>query len=199
MEIDLIKGLFIGVLFGIILYKAGVSGAGCIYNALTLKDMKAVKMMLTAIAVGAIIVWPLADVMNFKVLPTYGVGVILGGLIFGAGFGYAGYCPGTLLVAIGAGMRDGIYALLGGLAGALAYALVFPGIKDFILKPMNLGKMTLPRALGTDPTVTGVVFGLVLLAVVYLIDRIERSRSSKSAQSESARRAPQVAEQPIGD
>lgn len=193
---ELIKGLVIGILFGIILYKAGVSGAGCIYNALTLKDMKAVKMMLTAIAVGAMIVWPLASSMNFNVKPTYAVGIVLGGLIFGAGFGYAGYCPGTLMVALGAGMRDGIYALAGGLFGALAYALVFPGIKDFILKPLNFGKLTLPTLFGTNPAITGVVFGLVLLGIVFLIDRIEKSRSQGA---EPARRAPQAAEQPVGD
>ena len=56
----LLLGLVTGIAFGYILYRAGVSRCGCIFDALNLLNLKAVKLMLTAVAVGSLLVYPMA-------------------------------------------------------------------------------------------------------------------------------------------
>ncbi|MGY8797613.1 MAG: DUF6691 family protein [Longimicrobiales bacterium] len=51
---------------------------------------------------------------------------ILGGTIFGLGWGLAGACPGPLFALIGSGLPIIGVALLGALAGAWSYGLMKP-------------------------------------------------------------------------
>ena len=44
---------------------------------------------------------------------------IIGGLVFGAGWRLLGYCPGTLLGALGEGRLDALGGILGMLVGAV--------------------------------------------------------------------------------
>ena len=46
---------------------------------------------------------------------------IIGGLILGAGIAISGACPGTSLAQLGAGYRDALFIIAGGIAGALVY------------------------------------------------------------------------------
>lgn len=49
--------------------------------------------------------------------------LVLGALIFGAGWGVAGFCPGPALVALGAGMTQALLFVVAMLAGMLLYKL----------------------------------------------------------------------------
>ncbi len=51
---------------------------------------------------------------------------ILGGIVFGLGWGLLGACPGPIFALVGAGIPVMIVALFGGLAGAWTYGLVRP-------------------------------------------------------------------------
>lgn len=174
-------GLVTGIAFGYILLRAGVSRCGCIFDALNLLNLKAIKLMLAAVATGALIVYPLAalGVVAIGGKTLYVGGVLLGGLIFGVGFAVAGYCPGTALAALGAGRRDGIYTLLGGLFGALAYSLVYGKLEPLLIKPLNFGRHSIPEALGVNPTAAGLVFAGILIVALYAIDRWEKSRAQQ--------------------
>lgn len=173
-------GLITGIAFGIILQRSGVSGCGCIFNALELKDLKAVKLMMTAVAVGSLIVYPASalGLVSIGGKTLYVLGVIVGGAIFGAGFALAGYCPGTALAALGAGVKSVLWVVAGGLAGAFAYAVVYRWLEPVLITPANYGRVSLPDLLGTNPTVTGIVFGAALLLAVFAIDRWERNRKA---------------------
>src|SRR5690625_3612643 len=118
----LLLGLVTGTAFGYILYRAGVSRCGCIFDALNLLNLKAVKLMLTAVATGSLIVYPLSalGLVTIGGKTLYVLGVLVGGAIFGAGFALAGYCPGTALAALGAGTKHILWVVAGGLTGALA-------------------------------------------------------------------------------
>ena len=179
----LLLGLMTGIAFGYILQSVGVARCGCIFNALNLRNLKAVKMMLTAVAVGSLIVYPASALgwvsVGGKTL--YVLALVVGGAIFGAGFAIAGYCPGTALAALGAGRREVGAVVAGGLLGALAYALVYPVLEPLLIRPLNYGRVSLPQLLGLNPVVTGVGFGLLLLVVVFLIDRWEQRRASHAA------------------
>lgn len=176
----LLLGLITGIAFGYILYRAGVSSCGCIFDALNLLNLKAVKLMLTAVAVGSLIVYPLAafGVVEIGGKTLYVGGVLLGGLIFGVGFAIAGYCPGTALASLGGGRLDALYTIVGGLLGAFAYSLVYDEIKPFLIDTLNYGRHSLPEALGINPIAMGLMFAGTLILVLYAIDRWEKQRLS---------------------
>lgn len=187
----LLLGLVTGVAFGYILYRAGVSRCGCIFDALNLLNLKAVKLMLTAVATGSLIVYPLAALGFVEIggKSLYVLGVLAGGAIFGAGFALAGYCPGTALASLGAGRKDALPTIAGGLVGALAYSLVYETIEPWFIQPLNFGRHSLPQALGVSPTLMGVAFAGMLIAVIYFVNRWEAGRQDQSdevlAQSDS--------------
>ncbi len=51
---------------------------------------------------------------------------ILGGIVFGLGWGLLGACPGPIFALVGAGIPVMLIALFGALAGAWVYGLVRP-------------------------------------------------------------------------
>ena len=55
--------------------------------------------------------------------------LVIGGLIFGAGWGIAGFCPGPAIVALGAGHLKGLVFLLAMLAGMAICNRFFTGHK----------------------------------------------------------------------
>jgi uncharacterized membrane protein YedE/YeeE len=77
-------------------------------------------------------------------------GNILGGLIFGIGWGLLGYCPGTSVGALGEGRWDALWGVMGMLAGAALFAEAYPFMKRTVLTWGDFGKITLPEVLGVN-------------------------------------------------
>jgi uncharacterized membrane protein YedE/YeeE len=121
-------------------------------GALRLIDMTIVKFMLSTILVAMVGTYLLKDLglAKLSIKPTILGGVILGGLIFGIGWGFLGYCPGTSAGALGEGRHDAIWGILGMLAGAALYAETYPGMKKTVLTWGDLGKITFPQVLGVN-------------------------------------------------
>ena len=64
--------------------------------------------------------------INHLSIKTLNLGIILGGIIFGLGFGYAGTCPGICVGASGTdNFKKRISAILGGLTDALAFTISY--------------------------------------------------------------------------
>jgi hypothetical protein len=57
-------------------------------------------------------------------------GNILGGMIFGIGWGIVGYCPATAMGALGEGRYDAAFGLLGMILGAGIFAEFYPFLKS---------------------------------------------------------------------
>ena len=108
-------------------------------------DREVLAIGVGAMGIGGLTALGLAH-LKVKALPLFAVAG--GGLLFGAGFAVAGYCPGTCLVGAAEGRRDAIFTVLGGLFGALAYALAHPLAKRWLLDPVDLGKPTLASVTG---------------------------------------------------
>ena len=164
---QLIYGLITGVLFGFLLQKARVIRYDKQLGALRLIDMTIVKFMLSSVLVAMVGIYLLKDleIVKLSVKSTILGGVVIGGLIFGIGWGLLGYCPGTSAGAVGEGRWDGIWGILGMLAGAAVFAEVFPYLKKTVLTWGDFGKITLPQVLGINHWI---VICLIIIAGVCL-------------------------------
>ena len=147
--ITLIYGLIAGMFFGFFLQKARVIRYDKQLGALRLIDMTIVKFMLSSIFVSMVGVHILLDLglAQLSVKPTVLGGNIVGGLVFGLGWGLLGYCPGTAVGALGEGRWDGLWGILGMLVGAGLFAEAYPGLKKTILTWGDFGKITVPQVL----------------------------------------------------
>ena len=156
----LIYGLVTGIFFGFFLQKGRVLRYDKQLGALRLLDMTIVKFMLSTVLVGMVGVYILKDLglVKLSVKPTNLGANIIGGLIFGAGWGLLGYCPGTSAGALGEGRWDSLWGILGMLVGAAIFAEVYSSLKTNILTWGNFGEITLPQLLGLSHWVIVPVF-----------------------------------------
>ena len=171
--------LILGFLFGLILQRGRLNAFNTIGGFAMLEDLTIAKALLVALGIGSILlsleIW--LGLAAFHVKPFLLGGVILGGLIFGAGMAILGYCPGTLAVSLGEGAVDALVGIVGGLFGGWVFTLVLPGIKP-ILGP-NWGKISIGSLLGGSPAVNFVaslVYGGVLIYFAFYLDRMESNR-----------------------
>lgn len=172
----LLLGLAIGMAFGAILQLGGASSYKKILGSLLLKDMDIIKLILMSIAIGSVGIYALdlVDMANMSIKPTYVAGIVVAGLIFGVGFAVAGYCPGTCLVASAEGKTDAMVTVLGGLAGALLYAVAYPAMAGLI-GVANYGEVTFATALGVNGLWIAVPFSAILFLLMFKVlkDRYE--------------------------
>jgi uncharacterized membrane protein YedE/YeeE len=180
----LVYGLLVGIAMGALIQRIGASSPGMILKALRLENITIIKFMATTIAVGAVGVYLLGTFMpmHLDIKPTYVVGVLVGGLVFGAGFALGGYCPGTCVVGIGERRKDALFALLGGITGALLFTLVYTLIEGALIKPFNYGKITLADLFHAPAIAVAVVLAAVLLTAVTVLptERLRRPDARSS-------------------
>lgn len=169
----LIYGLITGILFGFLLQKARVIRYDKQLGALRLIDMTIVKFMLSSILVGMVGVYLIKDLgwAQLSVKDTVLGGNILGGLIFGLGWGLLGYCPGTSVGALGEGRWDAVWGILGMLSGAALFAEAYPGLKKTVLTWGDFGKLTLPQVLGVSHWVIIALFVIGGLALFWWFEK----------------------------
>lgn len=125
-----IKFLIIGVLFGIVLSKAEIISWYRIYEMFKFQSFHMYGVIGSAVVLGIILFY----FFRKGSIKTY-VGEkitiepkkkgfsrnMLGGIIFGLGWGLSGACPGPMFILLGRGVLAIIVAIIGGLLGALLY------------------------------------------------------------------------------
>ncbi|MPM95079.1 hypothetical protein SDC9_142230 [bioreactor metagenome] len=128
--------------------------------------MTIVKFMLSHIVVAMVGVYFLYDMglVKLSLKPMIVGAVVIGGLIFGLGWGLLGYCPGTSLGALGEGRTDAIWGIAGMLVGAGIYAEAYPYLQKTVLTWGNYGKITIPQVLGVNHWI--VIIPFVILTVL---------------------------------
>jgi uncharacterized protein len=164
---QLAAGLLIGVGFGFLLQRGGVTRYEVVIGQLLLQDFTVAKIMLTAIVTGMIGVHALcaAGWATLSKKPGSVGSTVIGGLIFGVGFAVLGYCPGTMIGALGQGSLDALFGMAGMLIGTALYAAVYPALAGSILKIGDFGQVTLPELFRarTLPVVAVVAAGIALI------------------------------------
>lgn len=180
---SIILAIVIGGAFGFVLDRVGATNPNYIIGMLRLGNLHLMKTILLAIGVSSLLMFlglmvGVIDPGHLSVKAAY-LGVFLGGILLGLGFAAAGYCPGTGLAAAATGRKDAFAFVLGGLLGAAAYMATFAwveatGVLDAILG----GKTTIGSIAGADypallpglpGEIVGIVLGVVLIAVAFLL------------------------------
>jgi hypothetical protein len=170
---QLVAGVVFGLAFGFLLQKGGVGKFNILIGQLLLQDWTVAKIMLTAIVVGMVGVFTLHHFaqVNLHIKPTKIGSNSLGGLLFGAGFALIGYCPGTAAAALGQGSWDAVFGMAGLVAGSWIFAEFSASLKLSLDKWGDLGKVLLPDLLHVRRGAFVVIFGLVLTAVLFALER----------------------------
>ena len=145
---NLLLAIVIGFLFGFVLQKVGAANPQRIIDMLRLKNFHLMKTILLGIGLSSLILFllmtfGLIENTNFSVKSAY-IGVIIGGGILGLGWVISGFCPGTGVVAAGAGRKDALFFILGGLLGAIVFTVMFEYLSPtFLFNKIGGGKSTL--------------------------------------------------------
>ncbi len=144
---NILLAIILGLLFGFVLQKSGAANPQKIINMLRLKDFHLMKVILLSIGLSSLAMFGLLaigiiDAAHISVKASY-FGVIAGGAIFGLGWAIAGFCPGTGLVALGAGRKDALFFIFGSLLGAFIFTLMYGELKTTFLFNDLGGKLML--------------------------------------------------------
>lgn len=168
---QLLLGLIFGIAFGFLLQKGGVAKYEVLMGQLLLRDFTVAKVILSAVVVGMIGIGLMrqAGLVRSHLKPTKVWANVIGGLVFGAGFALAAYCPGTGAAALGQGNFDAFAVVAGLMAGSYVYALFSTRLDETIGSWSNLGEKTLDGVLGVNHWIFILGFALILTIALLVL------------------------------
>jgi len=173
--------LLLGFFFGATLQYAKLNKYNVISGLATLDNLAVAKAIALAIGVGAILINTeiALGLASYHVKPFLLGGIVIGGLIFGAGMAILGYCPGTMAVSLGEGSVDALVGIIGGLFGGLVYTLLLPSLSG-ILGP-NLGAISLNSIVGTNVIFFILVFVLAaaFIGIAFWLHKKETTKDNR--------------------
>jgi uncharacterized protein len=166
-------GLLSGIAFGFVIQRIGATNADKMARAHLMLEGAIPQFMLITVALAALGVFGLqaVGVGRINVLPTSLVATGLGALIFGIGWGLAGYCPGTCWAAAGEGRMDAVFALLGGFVGVAVFAQFHEALIPLLYLPTNMGRLTLADWLGS-PALSVTILSITMGGCAWIIGRV---------------------------
>lgn len=170
----LLAGLIFGIIFGFLLQKGGVGKFHVLVGQLLLDDWTVVKIMVSAVLVGMIGIYPLhaAGRVELHIKKTKIGPNIIGGLIFGAGFALAAYCPGTNIAALGQGNWDAVVVAAGLIAGSYLFAEASPMLNRTVDKWGDYGKLTLADVTHVPIRFLVPLVAVLLVALLWMIEKL---------------------------
>jgi uncharacterized membrane protein YedE/YeeE len=170
----LILGLLTGIFFGFFLQKGQALKYDKQIGMLRFKDFTILKVMLSAILVGMVGIYFFIDlgIAKLSLKPTVLGANIIGGLMFGLGWGILGYCPGTAAGATGEGRFDAFWGgILGMLVGAGIFAEVYPFLKGNLLNWGDYGKLSIPKLVGINHWIIILIVWVLMILVLMVIEK----------------------------
>jgi uncharacterized membrane protein YedE/YeeE len=179
-----LEALGVGFCFGFLLQKAGLSRYDRIVNVYLFRDLSVIKFLLSALVVGAFgiqVLLALGVAVEVPTPPTFLLGNLSGGLVFGVGMALSGFCPGTIAAGVGEGRLD--YLLpgsLGLIAGALVYGSVYRVIMPIFGRSQRVG-LTLAQVFDADSWLVVVLLAELSGLLFYVIDAGAAKRRTRRA------------------
>ena len=125
--------LFIGILFGITMFKSEAASWFRIYEMFKFESFHMYGIIGSALAIGIIMV---QFIKRFKIKSFYGEKInfnpkeksfsryMFGGIIFGLGWALAGACPGPMFTLVGVGYLPITIVIISSIIGTFIYGLV---------------------------------------------------------------------------
>lgn len=178
----LFKGILMGALFGIVLFKVGAIRYSRVEGMLLLRDLKIMKFAFTGIATASII-YGLAAIFGFaestnlipRIMGYLGIAHVIGGVMFGIAMASAGFCPGTCVARVGAGK----FISLAGVIGLVVGILVYNAIQPSLVEAGILGHskdLTLYGVLGIPYGPLAIVWGVLFLIFAIIADHLDPAK-----------------------
>lgn len=130
---NLLKYLFVGFIFGIVLTKSEAVSWYRIYEMFQFDSFHMYGIIMTAIATGVIGIQiikrnKLKDIKGLPIeIQEKEKGTFrywIGGLFFGLGWALVGACPGPIFILLGSGFISVIFIFFGALLGTFIYGVV---------------------------------------------------------------------------
>lgn len=181
---SVIAPLLIGFLFGFLLHKGGMTRYHKIVNVFRFTDLAVLKFMMSALVVGMIGIYLLTDlgiVASMPITPTYIVGNLVGGLLFGVGMAVAGVCAAPIAAGSGEGRLDYLIpGVLGMLTGALLFGLTYNQVYPALSRIANAGPIVLPDVIDANHWLVIGLFTAITLVLFYTLERAIRMRLDKT-------------------
>jgi len=170
----MLLGLAMGAVFGMALEKGRVCEGGVIVCQMQMSRHAMLKMFLSAVATGLIVLSVVVGFGLAKLSPkaTLFAADIVGGAVLGVGIVIAGACPGTVLAQIGTGYKDAIFTFIGGLFGALAFTYMEPNVLKPVLTAGSYGKLTLDQVLGLPFPAVAMTFAAIIIGFLVWLEKV---------------------------
>jgi len=187
-----LMGALTGAGFGVVLYKVGATRYSRVMGMLTLRDTKVMKFAFTAIGVASLL-YGLAAALGLaegwgvvpRVMPWLGAAHLVGGVLFGAGLGISGLCPGTCVAKAGGQGGDRKFATPAAMAGLVVGVLIYGAVKDWLLASgiiaANQKPLTLYGELGLPYAAAALGWGALFVLVALLVDRLTPEKAYEPA------------------
>lgn len=169
----LISGSLVGIIFGFLLQRGSVADFNTIVGQFLFKNFTVLKIMLTAIIVGGILIHALVYAGYLEALPYKAssmIGSAVGGVIFGIGMATLGYCPGTALAALGSGARDALFGIAGMVVGTIIFEHLYLWLQKNILVDVPT-TATLATVTHLSPWIIFVILSGILFAMHHILMR----------------------------
>jgi uncharacterized protein len=172
--VSMLLGVAMGAVFGIALEKSRVFEPGSIVGQMQLRTFLMLKIFLTAVVTGLVLLAVLNGVFGVKMYPKALMwqADLLGGLLLGAGISVAGACPGTVFAQIGAGYRDAWFTVAGGVIGALVFGYLEPALRPILLSG-GPGKPTYDQLLHIPFWLLALIVAAALAGFLVALERYQ--------------------------
>jgi uncharacterized protein len=169
-----ILGLAMGAVFGIALEKSRVFEPGTIVSQMQLRTFLMLKVFLTAVVTGLVVLAVLNGAWGVKMFAKALVwqADIVGGMLLGIGISIAGACPGTVFAQIGAGYRDAWFTVAGGILGAMTFGYLEPALRPVMLSG-GPGKLTLDQVAHLPFWTLALGVAAVLVVALVVLERLK--------------------------
>ena len=180
---NLLYGLIIGALFGIVLERTGFGSAKHIAPVFYFKNLKVSQTIVSAIITCSTLIviasyngW--IDYTQIFIPDTYVWPYLVGGVLFGGAMVMSGWCPGTAVVGFASGKIDAGVFIIGLLCGMYFYFDIYDYIAPFA-NSGYLGRFTIDKLIGGDIYTSSYITTILLGTFLAIFMNVMKSIKDK--------------------